>query len=144
MNGPCSIAMLNYQRVSINTNSQVASSKVSLQRGWSPTIIWERVNPHGFSTSFCIPLTGNRNKGSAKPSPALPWSLLMDTWATATSDCLKGSHKDCHFGIPQFSLWIQGDPVVPSERKWDWGIIYFNLDIFFVASQIVFGSIGFE
>ena len=34
MNGPFSIALLNYQRVSINTNSQVASSKVSLQRGW--------------------------------------------------------------------------------------------------------------
>ena len=39
MNGPFSIGLLNYQRVSINTNSQVASSKVSLQRGWSPTII---------------------------------------------------------------------------------------------------------
>jgi hypothetical protein len=27
----------------------------------------------------------------------------------------------CHDAIPM-------DPVVPSERKWDWGIIYYNLE----------------
>ena len=27
-------------------------------------------------------------------------------------------------------IYIPMDPVVPFERKWDWGIIYYNLEAF--------------